>query len=88
MIQFDGKLFAQEAAQEIVQATETSVFKKKINLEDVSIKGEVNKGGNLLSKRSKVNLDERIKIPRDFNKAILEHLDPALDGISTLDTKK
>ena len=74
---------------QLIKAQDASVgFQKKINLEDVNIKGEVNKGGNLLSQRSKMNLDERIKVPKNFRKAILENLDSELDGIAGIDEKK
>ena len=60
---------------------------QKIDLEDVKIRGESNKAGNLLNQRNKTNLDDRIKIPKDFRSAIIENLPENLNGISDLEPK-
>lgn len=65
----------------------TEGFGKKINLDDVKIKGEVNQGQSMLNRRTRMNLDSRIKIPTNFRKAILENLEPELEGISKLNGK-
>ncbi len=76
---FGSSLFGQSAP---------ALLDKKINLEDVKIKGEVNQGQNLLGRRTQLNLDSRIKIPTNFRREILENLDTELNGISQLDSKK
>lgn len=68
-------------------AQEAAGFGKKVNLDDVKIRGEVNKGQGMLSRRTRMNLDSRIKIPTNFRKAIIENLDPELAGVSKLDSK-
>lgn len=61
---------------------------KKINLDDVKIKGEVNQGQNLMSRKTHLNLDSRITIPTNFRNAILENLDPELYGLTPSEQKK
>lgn len=46
----------------------------RIDLDDVSIKGEANKGSVSFGNRSRHSLNDRIKIRKDFNKEVLENL--------------
>lgn len=59
---------------------------KKVNLDDIKIKGEVNKGQFFSKRKNRINLDSRIKIPKNFHNAIVENLDPELNGISKLES--
>jgi hypothetical protein len=46
----------------------------RVELDDVNIKGEANKGAVSFSNRSRHSLNDRVKIRKDFNKEILENL--------------
>lgn len=46
----------------------------RVDLDDVSIKGEANKGSVSFGNRSRHSLNDRIKIRKDFNKEVLENL--------------
>lgn len=46
----------------------------RIDLDDVSIKGEVNKSNQGFTKRAKHSLDSRIQLRTDFRKEILRDL--------------
>lgn len=53
--------------------------KNRVNLDDVSIQGEANRSQAQFMSRTKLDLDERIKIRRDFKKEIAEGVPPAFD---------
>ena len=57
--------------------SESSVV-NRVDLEDVKIKGEANKNSVSFTRRSKHDLNDRIKLRRDFNKEILENLPPEM----------
>lgn len=46
----------------------------RVDLDDIKIKGEANKNAVSFSSRSKHDLNDRIKLRRDFNREILENL--------------
>lgn len=47
---------------------------QRVDLDDVNIKGEVNKNAVSFSNRSRHSLNDRIKLRKDFNKEVLENL--------------
>lgn len=52
----------------------TGPLGNRVDLDDVSIKGEANKGGINFGNRSRHSLNDRIKLRTDFNKEVLENL--------------
>ena len=46
----------------------------RVDLDDVKIKGEANKNSVSFSSRSKHDLNDRIKLRKDFNREVLENL--------------
>lgn len=52
----------------------TGPLGNRVDLDDVSIKGEANKGSVSFGNRSRHSLNDRIKIRKDFNKEVLENL--------------
>ncbi len=57
-----------------VFAQDSTKINKRVDLEDVKIKGEANKGNVSFSNRSRHSLNDRVKLRKDFNKEILENL--------------
>lgn len=58
----------------ITWAQMTGKVGNRVDLDDVSIKGEANKGSVSFSNRSRHSLNDRIKLRKDFNKEVLENL--------------
>lgn len=58
-----------------VASTQTnSKVNNRVDLDDVNIKGEANKGSVSFSNRSRHSLNDRIKLRKDFNKEITDNL--------------
>ena len=55
-------------------AQTNSKLNNRVDLDDVSIKGEANKGSVSFSNRSRHSLNDRIKLRKDFNKEITDNL--------------
>lgn len=58
----------------VTLAQMTGKIGNRVDLDDVSIKGEANKGSVSFSNRSRHSLNDRIKLRKDFNKEVLENL--------------
>ncbi|PIS11489.1 MAG: hypothetical protein COT73_03755 [Bdellovibrio sp. CG10_big_fil_rev_8_21_14_0_10_47_8] len=56
-------------------------FQNRVNLEDVKIQGEANKNGAMFLNRNKFDLDERVKIRRNFRREIEQNIPPAFDQL-------
>lgn len=53
--------------------------KNRVNLDDVNIQGEANRSQAQFMSRSKLDLDERIKIRRNFKKEVEEGIPTSFD---------
>jgi hypothetical protein len=58
----------------LVWAQAPGQLKNRVDLEDVNIKGEVNKNNLSFTNRSRHNLNDRIRLRKDFTKEILENI--------------
>ena len=56
------------------RGTEALQLQNKVQLEDVNIQGEANKNNLLLINRERLDLDQRIKVRRDFRSEIYQEI--------------
>jgi hypothetical protein len=66
--------FLAQAQMQIAQTSTTPGLKSKVNLEDVTIKGQSNRNQGGFSRKDKHDLFSRIKIRRDFRDELLKNL--------------
>ena len=59
---------------QVASAQTNSKLNNRVDLDDVSIKGEANKGSVSFSNRSRHSLNDRIKLRKDFNKEVTDNL--------------
>ncbi|MBK7962836.1 MAG: hypothetical protein IPK04_17585 [Bdellovibrionales bacterium] len=60
--------------QSFLWAQSPAKVNNRVDLDDVQIKGEANKNNVSFTNRSRHNLNDRIKLRKDFTKEILENL--------------
>jgi len=56
-------------------------FQNRVNLEDVNIQGEANKNGALFQNRNRFELDDRVKMRRDFRSEVNEMIPDSFDKL-------
>lgn len=66
----------------VVTFAQSPGFQNRVNLEDVNIQGEANKNGALFQNRNRFELDDRVKMRRDFRSEVNEMIPDSFEKLS------